>query len=72
MDTNWTLIFTTTEPYRAEMVKGLLEENDMEAVLMNKMDSSYHFGEIEVYVKAQDVIKAKHILSSQSETWKRF
>ena len=48
---NWFKIFTTTEAYRAEIIRGVLEENAIPVVLVNKQDSSYVFlGEVEIYV----------------------
>lgn len=67
MDSNWALIFSTANPYKAELLKGLLDENNIDSVVMNKQDSSYHFGELELYVKAGDVVKAKRIISAQEE-----
>ena len=67
MDSNWALIFTTADAYKAEILKGLLEENNIDSVVMNKQDSSYHFGELELYVKADDVVKAKRIISGQEQ-----
>lgn len=67
MDKNWTKIISTSDAYKAEIYKGLLEENEIEVVLMNKQDSAYLFGEIEIYVIADQVIKAKHILTLHNQ-----
>jgi len=49
----------------AELVKAALNDNGIEAVLMNRQDSSYlQFGEIEVLVKRDDVLRAKYLLDS--------
>lgn len=48
---NWAKIFTTRNAAEANIIKGMLEENDIEAVIMNKQDSSYlNFGNIDLYV----------------------
>jgi hypothetical protein len=48
---NWTLLFSTTQFAEANIVKGVLEENNIPVQLLNKQDSSYLvFGEIELYV----------------------
>ena len=67
MDSNWAIIFSTGLPYKIEILKGILEENDIDSVIINKQDSSYHFGELELYVKAEDVVKAKRIISAHDE-----
>ncbi len=67
MDKNWIKIYSTGVSYKAELLKGLLLENEIEAVIINKKDSAYLFGELELYVQLDDVIKAKHILNAFDE-----
>jgi hypothetical protein len=67
MDTNWARIYTTAAQYKAELLKGLLAEEEIDSVIVNKQDSSYLFGELELYVKAEDVVKAKRIISAHEE-----
>ncbi len=62
MENDWALIYSTGQLYQAEMVKDIIENNDMAAVIINKQDSFYLFGDIEVYVKPDDVIRAKFLL----------
>ncbi len=48
---NWAKLYTTRNYTEANIVKGMLEENSIEVVVMNKLDSSYQtFGDIELYV----------------------
>jgi len=51
MKEGWLKIYTTSEYYKAEIVRQVLVEHEIEAVLMNKQDSLYRFGEVEVYIK---------------------
>ena len=47
----WHLLYTTSSFPEASIIKGMLEENQIEVMLLNKQDSSYlNFGEIELYV----------------------
>jgi hypothetical protein len=62
MDNNWSLIYTCNKLYEAEILKELLDDNEISAFVMNKQDSSYHFGDVEVYVKPDDVMKAKLLI----------
>ena len=65
MEDNWILIFSTPQPWQAEMAKQILEENGIEAVVMNRRDSSYTvFGEVEVYVTKEDVERSKELLKN--------
>ena len=62
MSDNWVSIFSTNQLYEAEMAKDMLADNSIECVIMNKQDSTYHFGEIEVLVPFAEVLKAKHLI----------
>jgi hypothetical protein len=67
MDSNWALIYSTGAPYKIELLKGMLAEHEIDSVIINKQDSSYLIGELELYVKAEDVVKAKRIISVHGE-----
>ncbi len=64
MNKDWIKIYSSGASYKAELLKGLLFENNIEAVIINKQDSSYLFGELELYVNSEDVVKAKHVIST--------
>jgi Zn-dependent membrane protease YugP len=65
MEKGWEKIFSSAQPYQAEVAKQVLEENGITAVIINKKDSSYlAFGEAELYVKQDDVIRAKQLIKS--------
>ncbi|MCD4665262.1 MAG: DUF2007 domain-containing protein [Bacteroidales bacterium] len=67
MNKDWIKIYSTGVNYKAELLKGLLFENNIEAVIINKKDSSYGFGELELYVNSDDAVKAKHIITTQDQ-----
>tara|TARA_B100000683_G_scaffold45213_2_gene41576 strand:- start:13788 stop:13946 length:159 start_codon:yes stop_codon:yes gene_type:complete len=49
-------------------MKGFLLENGINAIVMNKQDSSYQvFGEGELLVKEGDVERAKELLNQTNE-----
>ncbi len=55
MEKDWVKLITTTSPIQAEILKGMLEENNIAVVLLNKQASSYVvFGEVELYVMSKD------------------
>ena len=63
MEKNWVKIFTSTNYYQAEIVKQVLTENQIDAVLLNKQDSSHRtFGNIEVYIHQADFSQAIEIM----------
>jgi ATP-dependent DNA ligase len=59
----WTLIFSCSNLAEAELMKGLLIDNDIEAVVINKKDSVYLIGDAELYVKASDALIALQLLN---------
>ena len=60
---NWEVLYGTRHPYKAEILKGVLGENEIQSVIVNKQDSAYLvIGEIEVYVQRDDMVKAIQIL----------
>jgi hypothetical protein len=50
MSDKWIKIYTSHQFYKSEMVKQILIDNGIEAVLMNKQDTAYKFGEVEVHI----------------------
>lgn len=65
MEDNWSSIYSTDNPWQAELAKQVLFDNGIEAVVINKKDSSYlAFGEVEVYVSQEDVVKSKELLKN--------
>ena len=60
---DWVKIFSSTIPNQAEIIKGMLLENEIESVILNKQDSSYlSFGDIEMYVHPNDVTRANQLI----------
>ncbi len=62
MEKDWVLIYETNKGLEAEILKGMLMEHEIEVFILNKQDSSYHFGSIEMYVSSNDVTKAKTLI----------
>lgn len=65
---NWQLIYSTEQAYKAEIVRMVLQDNNIDAVVVNKKDSSYSLlslGEIEVHVRGEDVILARIIIERE-------
>jgi hypothetical protein len=65
---SWTLVHTTTSRSDAELVRGMLEENDIPAVVMDLRSSAYPvFGEVGVYVGTGDVLRALYLVRPEGE-----
>jgi len=62
---NWNKVFDSRKMHEAEIVKGVLMENDIPAIVINKQDSSYHFGFYEVLVEKENIIRAIKIIQDE-------
>tara|TARA_B100001250_G_C19258605_1_gene553936 strand:- start:57 stop:266 length:210 start_codon:yes stop_codon:yes gene_type:complete len=59
----WVQIYKTKTIYRAEIVKQVLESNDIKCISVNKIDSSYNnFGYHEVLVVEKNYLKAQKLI----------
>jgi len=67
MNPKWTKIRVYNQLIQAEIVKQMLVENHIPAVIMNKQDSSYLFGVIELYVDLENQLEAVALIDSFSE-----
>lgn len=65
MTHKWHLLYATRNFPQASIIKGMLEENSVPVMVVNKQDSSYlNFGEIELYVPRHLLNIAKHLLDN--------
>ena len=62
MEKDWQAIYSSDKPHSIGLIKGLLSDNNIKSIEINKQDSSYLFGEIDLYVKSENVIKAKYLI----------
>jgi len=61
---DWYLLLKTRSQAEANIIKGMLEENDIAAQILNKLDSSYlNFGELEIYVPNEQKEAAKEVMN---------
>ena len=60
----WYLLTKLCSFSEASIVQGVLEENNIPVQMLNKKDSVYHFGDVEIYVPAtfQDI--AQNLLNN--------
>jgi len=62
MEENWTKIYSTNQLHLAEITKAVLEDHEIVTFMLNKKDSMYLFGEIELYALKDDVLRAINII----------
>lgn len=62
IDENWVFVFKTTDENLCERAKLILKNEKIESVVMNKKDSNFLIGEVELYVKMEDLANTHLIL----------
>jgi hypothetical protein len=60
-------IYSIGNVYQAELIKQMLTDHNIHSFLVNKQDSAYKFGDIEIYVHRDDVIRAKMLIQEFEE-----
>lgn len=59
---NWVSVYRDTFLHRVEIVKAVLEDASITAVIVNKKDTAYQIGNFELQVGNDDAIKALKII----------
>ena len=62
---NWEKILQDSNTQRVEIIRMYLESQGIDAVVLNKKDSSYHIGVAELYVPNDSAEQAKTILNDE-------
>jgi hypothetical protein len=62
MEKDWVVVYTTNKIYQAEIFRELLGDHEIDSIIINKQDSSCKFGNIEVYVRRNNILKAKMLV----------
>lgn len=62
MNSNMVHIYSAGQSYLAELLRQMLSDHNIQSFLVNKQDSAYKFGEIELFVNRDDVIRAKMLI----------
>ncbi len=66
MEDNWQKVYSSSFEHKVEIVSAVLEDHEISSVVINKKDSAYLFGELELYVQAENVLRAKQIINKES------
>lgn len=67
MATDLVNIYSTNKPYYAELVRQMLSDHNIYSFIVNKQDSAYKFGDIELFVHRDHVIRAKMLIREFEE-----
>lgn len=60
-------IYSSGQPYLAELVRQMLTDHNIQSFIVNKQDSAYKFGDIELFVHRDNVIRAKKLIQEFEE-----
>jgi hypothetical protein len=65
MMVKWQKVYSDRLIHKAEIVKAVLEEHNLNPVIVNKQDSNYKFGYFEIYVTPGEVIQAIKLIEDE-------
>jgi hypothetical protein len=65
MSVNWVSIYSSKYIHKVEIAKAVLLDNNIDSIVVNKQDSAFLFGEIELHVHPNDQLEAKQILNKE-------
>ncbi|MEJ7779238.1 MAG: DUF2007 domain-containing protein [Daejeonella sp.] len=50
MEAGWIKIYTSADFFKSELVRQVLTDHEIDAILINKQGFPYRLGEIEIYI----------------------
>jgi hypothetical protein len=63
----WVSVYSTSLLHNAELLKHVLNEQNVDAVVLNQQDSFYPvIGDVQLFVHRGDVIRAKKIIEDSA------
>ncbi|WP_454490903.1 hypothetical protein [Arcticibacter tournemirensis] len=64
MDSEWVKVYTSHDYFKSEIVRQVLSEHEVDAVVLDKQGFPYRIGEVEVYVHQSNFNRAIEIIIS--------
>ena len=62
---DWVKVYTSSLPHKVNIVKAVLDDNQIPSMEVDRKDSTYTFmGEVELYVHKENMILAEFIIKS--------
>ncbi|MBO3699358.1 DUF2007 domain-containing protein [Roseivirga sp. E12] len=62
---SWQTVYQSANPHQTEIVKDVLINAGLKAIVFNKQDHAYKFGNIEVKVDPDSVMRAIKIIEEE-------
>jgi len=61
----WQAVYKDTQEYRADIVKAILDNMGMSPVKINKTVSAHGFGNFEIFVAPDNVLRAIRVIKEE-------
>ena len=66
----WEKIYTGESEFEVEILRSMLEGNEIPAMILNKQDSFYKvIGSVELYTQRSFVVKAINLIRQAQKSW---
>lgn len=62
-DISWVKVYTSSNDQDIYFLQTLLEDHEIESVILNKKDSAYLIGELELHVPAENAFEAVQLIN---------
>lgn len=62
MEQGWVKIYTSPDFFKSEIVRQVLTDHELSAILINKQGFPYRIGEVEVYIHPDNFQQAIEII----------
>ncbi len=62
MEAGWIKIYTSSDFFKSELVRQVLTDHEIDAIILNKQGFPYRLGEVEVYIHEDHFQKALEII----------
>lgn len=63
---DWVCVYSSPYIHHIEIVKAILQDNGITAVVYNLHDSMYQFGDYEIRVPVSQVLEAKSLINQNN------
>ncbi len=63
-DPDFVVVYSLDKLYLVEILKAYLEDNGIEAFILNQKDSSYNIGDVELLVKKEKEAEALELIKN--------
>lgn len=67
MNDEWMQVYSANDLYKVDLVKGMLLENGIASEILDRQDSAFLTGEVELFVHTSDFEAAKKLIAERRE-----